>query len=312
MRDAAAAGRAKGRFAKAEAKRAARTGSSRRPGTKQRQASCVAKASFGEELAVFKAIVRHLDRHDLEEDQAVLFTAEQRQHLRRLRALGIKGHMPGIKAVCTLNEEERQVVAEAIASQRCGCNPKFLKAFRDMKARQSQARGQGLQTMLMKKVKLDSRSSIRWKRVVKHQAGEADDVTDGIDSTIRYSSRKLHCTRCGALMEITKMQLRTDRGCRDLHCTACGLHSRCGHHKCQCNEIWHRCLFHRADPGTHRSLKAKAGTERKVEQLPMLNYLRLAPEGVRRNPRNMARASGSSGRREHVHGPQPDPLRLYM
>lgn len=75
--DVAAARRAKGSLAKVEAKRTPKGARARIAGSRQKQTSCITKASFGEELTMVKAIVRYIARHDLK--WARLFSLQLRR-----------------------------------------------------------------------------------------------------------------------------------------------------------------------------------------------------------------------------------------
>ena len=70
-----------------------------------------------------------------------------------------------------------------------------------------------------------------------------------------YRNRKITCTACSFEMETRHMQLRTERGYWDLRCKECSNQIRCGSAKCQCNEVWPRCITHthRLGPILHES-----------------------------------------------------------
>ena len=54
--------------------------------------SAMTKASLDQELKLFKAIVRQIARHELNDDQTRFFQMERRSQLRRLAPLGIDGN----------------------------------------------------------------------------------------------------------------------------------------------------------------------------------------------------------------------------
>ena len=83
-----------------------------------------------------------------------------------------------------------------------------------------------------------------------------DDNDDDDDDAIRYSSRRITCSRCMVCMGAEHIQLRTLKGDRDLHCKTGGDRSKCGFAKCQCKEPCNRCEVHRIDPVMHKSKKA--------------------------------------------------------
>ena len=182
----------------------------------------------------------------------------------------------------------------------------------------------------VKKVRLDVRASVKWKRIYRKEGNEASCSHDGgnglggnsssssssgstgeDDMKVRYSSRKLLCTQCGAPKETAKMQLYTTRGFRDLHCGICGRHARCGKMACTCGPIWHRCLLHRIDPGIHKSTKAARGV--KEDHIPLqLPHSRAAPFMVRKGAKkraHMVRASQS--RHEYGKGVEINETRIF-
>ena len=89
--------------------------------------TAVVKPTLDLELKAFKAIVRHITRHETVHQQANWFTMEGRTKLRRLAKLGITGHQLAIAAFCKVNEEERQEIIEAILKQKVGQNLKAEK-----------------------------------------------------------------------------------------------------------------------------------------------------------------------------------------
>ena len=117
-------------------------------------------------------------RHEATEEQAKWFTMEARSKLRRLSKLGIIAHQPGVAAYCKTNEEERQVITESLLIQKVGSNPKSMKLYHELKARESEAKrnqqesqldqveSQQLQTpkILVRFAKIAFGATVRWKR----------------------------------------------------------------------------------------------------------------------------------------------------
>ena len=86
------------------------------------------------------------------------------------------------------------------------------------------------------------------------------------EEEIRYTFRKLACTRCGHQQETSWMQLRTHEGYRAVHCRNCGKQERSARNKCQCDVVWHQCSKHRVDPAEHKSRKAPKKTPQQKQQ----------------------------------------------
>ena len=91
---------------------------------KESESNAVVKPTLEMELTTFKAIVRHITKHETSQHQARWFTMEARCELWWLAKLGITGHQPAIATYCKVNEEERQDVTEAILKQKVGSNSK--------------------------------------------------------------------------------------------------------------------------------------------------------------------------------------------
>ena len=67
----------------------------------------VTKPTLDEEIKLFKAIVRHVAKHEAEQEKAKWFKADTRSNLRRLNDLGVSGHPPAIKAYCQMTKQEQ-------------------------------------------------------------------------------------------------------------------------------------------------------------------------------------------------------------
>ena len=117
------------------------------------------RPSLGAEMACFKKLVKHVVRQDVDKNQAVLFKAEEKQHHRRLKNLGILGRQLAIQANCEMDPVTTEIIEEAIYSQKKGGSAKQLKAYREHK-RAGDAAGM----IIMSKARLDYRSCPRWMR----------------------------------------------------------------------------------------------------------------------------------------------------
>ena len=233
------------------------------------------KASLDQELKLFKAIVRQIARHELNDEQTKFFHMERRAHLRRLAPLGIEGNEPAAKAYCKVTPQEGDRIIEAILKQKVGANAKNLKQYADYKERKKQDLTDGNQDhmlMLVKKARLAKGAVVRWTRSIaerkRHDEEETGDEHQEEDESQKYVSRLLACTRCGQQQETIWMQLRTTLGYRGIHCRVCGKQELCARNKCQCDLIWHQCKLHRIDPSRHKSRKAdKLTAEQKQKRL---------------------------------------------
>ena len=70
------------------------------------------------ELARFKAIVRHIARHELDDLQADMFMMDDCTTVRRLAKLGIYGHQPGVAAHVKTTQDEEQGIVEGLFAQK--------------------------------------------------------------------------------------------------------------------------------------------------------------------------------------------------
>ena len=116
-------------------------------------------------------------------------------------------------------------------------------------------------TILLRKARIAYGAPIRWKREMgkDDSTGDAhrkDDAKN--EGEVRYSSRRLACTKCGAEQETKEKQLKIKNGFRAIVCSKCGKQERVHSHKCSCDIIWHHCLLHRNDPQQHL-IKRKKG-----------------------------------------------------
>ena len=247
--------------------------------------AAVAKPTLDQEIKMFKAIVRHITKHDLDDQQRKWFQMETRQNLRRLGSLGITGNQPAIAALCKFEPHEKLKIAEAILQQKVGANAKSAKLYLEHAEREKR-RGEEQEegTILLRYARIAAGAAVRWKRNFK----AATDVREQgpqphhpHDEDPRYKSRLLACTRCGHPQETAWMQLRTKQGFRAVHCRRCGKQERAARNWCQCQAIWHQCLVHRVDPKQHKSRKAAKFTPqqkaKKKEEKEKSNLLKGKP-----------------------------------
>jgi len=208
------------------------------------------KATFGEELTMFKAIVRNIAKHEIRGSQADIFGMETRQHHTRLAGLAVYGHQPAIAGFLQVKEQEKDDITKAILSQKAGSNPETIKSFEELRNRQRQE-GEESQTTRIKIAKIVTGATVRWKRIKSKEVQAELKASKKIGP--QYKSRLIACTQCGEEQETKTMQLRTTQGFRGIHCRRCGLHERCLHNECSCKEVWHRCAVHGIDPFVHQS-----------------------------------------------------------
>ena len=221
------------------------------------------KPSLAEEIQLFKAIIRHITRHELGEWQKQWFAMEKRIQHRRLAPLGIEGNQAAMACFCKMNDEERESISSAIIQQKMGANPKAIKAHKKVRRdHRSQTKA------LYKRTRIAMGVPARWKRRIAYgsqkegEGGDNESKDDRKeDERKAYTTRLLACTRCGHQQETRWMQLRTKDGYRAVHCPACHKQERPQRSRCQCGHIWHQCTVHRVDPVVHRSRRAPKKTE---------------------------------------------------
>jgi len=229
------------------------------------------------ELARFKAIVRHIARHELPDHQAEMFTMDDNSRYRRLAKVGVYGHQAGIAAHVSTTVEEDQDIVISILGQKTGSNPKNIQAAKDyVRAKSGGQEG----CIRIKIARLATKSTIKWKRI-RATGGDMEQVVRQPEAP-SYSSRLLTCSMCYQPQETWWMQLRTTKGFRAIHCKYCKYQEYTAKTNCQCGIRWHHCQVHRIDPLFHSSKRGRLRT--KVEQkgkarktVAIKSSLRMAP-----------------------------------
>jgi len=89
----------------------------------------VTKATLDEEIKEFKAIVRHIFKHEVKQGEGKWIRMDNRSNLRRLNDLGVFGHQPAIKAFCQMTKEEKTRITESILKQKIANNRKSEATF---------------------------------------------------------------------------------------------------------------------------------------------------------------------------------------
>ena len=82
--------------------------------------SATVKPTLDEELKRFKSIIRHIAKHEADEEHAGWFEMEKRTHLKRLGPLGIIGNQPAINVNVKVTEEEKKKINRSIIVQKLG------------------------------------------------------------------------------------------------------------------------------------------------------------------------------------------------
>ena len=90
------------------------------------------KLTLEEELAKFKAIVRHIARHEANHQKGDRFKVESRNKLGKLADLGIGAHQPAVAAYCKVSDKERETFIGSLLTQKVGSNHKNMKIFKVM------------------------------------------------------------------------------------------------------------------------------------------------------------------------------------
>ena len=77
-------------------------------------------------MALFKASVRQIAKHEMPARTARWFRAEERQELRRLAKLGVDNHQAAVAAVIETTGEEKVRLIKSILQQKAGhCNKAY-------------------------------------------------------------------------------------------------------------------------------------------------------------------------------------------
>ena len=229
--------------------------------TKGHLTSAVVRPSLDEELKRFKAIVRHIAKHEMQEDQGNKFEMEKRAQLKRLAPLGVVGSQPAIKGWVKMTPAEQEKVARSIMLQKLGADVKCTKRYDELKQQQSQGTKHDEETMLIKYSRIALGSTIKWTRTL-----QPDEATQNVVERRLLSSRQLgysrmiHCLTCNEAQETKMIQLRTQHGYRAIHCKGCKRQQRVAYNKCQCGKVWHQCELHAVDPEAHYTRKAIQGS----------------------------------------------------
>ena len=171
------------------------------------------------EVQRFKAIVRHIAKHELEPHQSGWFQMESRGKLRRLAGLGIYGHQPGIAAHVATNPEEEERVVEAILRQKVGSCSNTMRQYKEHTAHRNVDADAKIRVRI---ARIATRTIVRWGRPRRSQEEEEEQDHQGtLGRRPAYDSRVLQCSRCGTPQETKWMQLRMDNGYRAIHCKQC-------------------------------------------------------------------------------------------
>ena len=157
---------------------------------------------------------------------------------------------------------------------------------------------QRVNTILLRKTRIAYGAPVKWKR----ETGKDDSSKDASEEKaawnegeVRYSSRRLACTKCGTEQETKDKQLKIKEGFRAISCNKCGKQERVHSHKCNCKVAWHHCPIHKVDPQQHL-LKRKRKPMPTVSKLNRKNrthsrrleLLRTSMTETRNEPRRQA------------------------
>ena len=238
----------------------------------------ITKPTLDEEIKVFKALVRHIFKHEVKHGKGKRFRMDNRSNLRRLNDLGISGHQPALMAFCQMtNSEKKEQITEAILKQRiANKKAETLDAEhreRMIKAEVSEPATKTFEehdeTILLRIARIAYGTAVRWKRETRIKESNEmhmGDTGNGTEEKAQYCSRLLTCTRCGTEQETRGKQLKVKAGFRAIHGKKCGKQERVHSNKCRCNVIWHHCPIHRIDPPEHNlgKTKKKLGNGKKI------------------------------------------------
>lgn len=129
-----------------------------------------------------------------------MFQAEPRQHSRRLKQFGVRGHQSAIRAIVKMQVVEVAVLEEAITDQRRGMTRK-LAGFIKQKKLEARANNSDVIGIKLKQAALDVTGAIRWKRTERPCTQEAMQTLQhgegngagGSENIARYGPRVLTC-----------------------------------------------------------------------------------------------------------------------
>ena len=247
-------------------------------GSGQRDAAT--RPMLHEELQRFKAIVRHIARHDAATEDGNMFRAEKRQRLRRFANLAVAGNYPAIAAYCNTTAEEDATIVECILTQKVGYIPNAVKLIVDSRHPLADGSVPVDKRCYVRIARIAYDHTVRWKRAHAPTCNNEHDQQGGGDvNDLRqhYTSRLLYCKACGTGRETKQMQLRTTLGYRAIYCYACRNYQTCANSKCQCALVWHQCPTHRTDPLVHRSTRGTNTTKKTKSVIQLLPSTRKRP-----------------------------------
>ena len=194
--------------------------------------AAILRPALDAELARFKAIVRHIARHEFQDQHTDMFTMDDNSKFRRLAKLGIYGHQLGIAAHVRTTNEEEQGIVEGLLAQKVGSNPKSLQACKDYIRAKAE---EDCPPMKVKIARLSTKSIVKWKRD-RRDDGEEPLIKKNDDKPT-YASRLLTCSVCYQPQETRWMQLRTTKGFRAIQCKYCKYQEYTAKTNCQCGGL---------------------------------------------------------------------------
>ena len=76
------------------------------------QTAAIRNPNLHQEMQLFKATVRQITKHELNEEQSRWFHMNENHRWRRLANLGVTGNQAGIAAYCKTNQAEEQAITD--------------------------------------------------------------------------------------------------------------------------------------------------------------------------------------------------------
>lgn len=257
-----------------------------------------------EELKTFKAMIRHVAKHEGEAKAGKWFQADNRPRLRRLGFFGINRHQPAIAAYCKQIEKEKEEVANAIMKQKVANNP---KAEKQLAEHRELNKGNQNRSYLIRIARIAVGATVRWQRKItaRSSSDRSPEEGDGIAERVLYQTRMIACTRCVEQQETKAKQLKVSAGFRAIHCKRCGRQENVSTNKCSCNIIWHQCMLHNIDPLVHLPNKGQkwkaARREEPGKKIILQSSSRKAPNVIEGNGED-AIAKQRKGERKRKNG----------
>ena len=135
------------------------------------------KPTLDEEIKLFKAVVRHIFKHEVKHGKGKCFRMDNRSNLRRLSDLGVSGHQPALMIFCQMTKKEKESIIEAIRKQKVANNRKAEAQYTEHRERTTEKeavdQAAGTQsdwddTILLRIARIAYGSAVKWRKGTKN------------------------------------------------------------------------------------------------------------------------------------------------